>query len=294
MGGCDQPVVHALGDRPPLTSLGIAIISLIAAYYAQLRDCHPLWFAAAMAIFGVSADKVWRGFPFAGANYWRPVLAASTCFRNKKIRVSASYLISIHSGDRYLLVRGNRIPTQFQPVGGVFKATQDTWTKELQQRLGAELDDRFLPDTDSERDLRLRIPGRNLHRFIRWFNRREGRELFPFREFYEELIVTGILKAKTFPYFDCEFVRTCHTGLTFDPHSQLTQIIIAEIYELRPSRDQAREIDQLCANPPEGVAFALASELRQRHFSQGPSADIASTAAWLCEGATPGGDPDRH
>nr|WP_241158244.1 hypothetical protein [Adlercreutzia sp. ZJ138] len=35
--------------------------------------------------------------------------------------MSAAYLFRIKVGGKYLLIRGNRIKDQYQPVGGVYK-----------------------------------------------------------------------------------------------------------------------------------------------------------------------------
>src|SRR5437868_1126300 len=43
-----------------------------------------------------------------------------TKYRNNKIRMSISYLYQIEVQGKYLLVKGHRIPNQFQPVGGVY------------------------------------------------------------------------------------------------------------------------------------------------------------------------------
>ena len=48
-------------------------------------------------------------------------LKCNSVFRDKDIRISISYLFRIKVKGKYLLVRGDRIKNQFQPVGGVYK-----------------------------------------------------------------------------------------------------------------------------------------------------------------------------
>ena len=167
-----------------------------------------------------------------------PTLLAGTRYRFSQIRVSIAYLISIPVEGQQLLVRGHRISTQYQPVGGVFKTRLSEL--ELSRMFNAKPDTRFTPDEKSTRDLRLRVPGKDLHRLLRWFRSREDRELFPWREFYEELVAPGILDATVFAYFDCSYIGTKHLPMKFDRFSQCQQLIIAELYELQPTTQQSR------------------------------------------------------
>ena len=45
-------------------------------------------------------------------------------FYNKLVRLSIAYLIRIKIGNQYLLVRGERLSHQYQPVGGAYKFYQ--------------------------------------------------------------------------------------------------------------------------------------------------------------------------
>ena len=42
-------------------------------------------------------------------------------YRKKEIRLSFSYLFKIQIDGKYLLIKGNRLKNQYQPVGGVYK-----------------------------------------------------------------------------------------------------------------------------------------------------------------------------
>ena len=49
------------------------------------------------------------------------LLGATCAKRDDPIRVSAAYLFRIMVDGRYLLIKGKRIQSQYQPVGGVYK-----------------------------------------------------------------------------------------------------------------------------------------------------------------------------
>lgn len=103
-----------------------------------------------------------------------------------KVRVSAAYLYRIRVDGKFLLIRGGRFPTQFQPVGGVFKVAATGRGKLVE--LGAA-DDNLIPlDTASADDLRIRLEGCRLVSFLKWFESGQGRETSPWREFQEELV----------------------------------------------------------------------------------------------------------
>ncbi|MPZ80451.1 MAG: hypothetical protein GEV28_08670 [Actinophytocola sp.] len=110
--------------------------------------------------------------------------------------------------------------------------------QEMLRRFGALPDTRFTVDQRSKNDLRLRLPGRNLYKLLRWFKSRQDRELFPFREFYEELVRPGIVAREAFGVFDCKYHGLRHLPLRFNSCSQYQQLIVAEIYELRPTDGQ--------------------------------------------------------
>jgi hypothetical protein len=125
--------------------------------------------------------------------------------RNDEIRVSASYLYRIKVDAAYLLVRGRRITHQFQPVGGVYKRYPDS-TGTL-EKLGVKDDTRIPIDDSSREDLRVRVPGKKLLEFMRWYQSREGREVDTWREFQEELLAPGILASDTFPHLYVKHVN---------------------------------------------------------------------------------------
>lgn len=132
--------------------------------------------------------------------------------RNKELRLTIAYLYKIEMNGKYLLVKSNRIANTYQPVGGVYKYFNPEAKKDL-DRIGALTDNNITNDHISEFDLRLKlIKRKNIRKFLKWFFSAEEREWDPWREFYEEMVVSGILPASDFGYIHYELV-----GQHFDP-----------------------------------------------------------------------------
>lgn len=163
--------------------------------------------------------------------------------RNKRIRVSVSYLIRVKVGEKFLLVKGEKI-NQWQPVGGVYKTFKDT--ESALSDLSVKYDDESTPHRPGcERDLRINLPRRNIIKFIRWFESGKEREVGPWREFYEELIETNILPQKEFHFIFARFIRRHRTPIHYSPHFNQDEILIADIYELVPTEGQYAELNRL-------------------------------------------------
>jgi hypothetical protein len=173
-------------------------------------------------------------------------ILTKTIYRNKDIRVSISYLFRIKVGDKYFLVKGNRID-QYAPVGGVFKRYPDSLDTFRKYNV---LDDNFIPiDQSSKDDLRIRIRGVHLVDFIKWFKSGYGREVSAEREFYEELIMTGILDRTLFTFANYKFIKSITEDIKLDVHVGGHQILISEIYELILDANQSAFISSLPTNP---------------------------------------------
>jgi hypothetical protein len=113
-----------------------------------------------------------------------------------KIRVSASYLFRIKIDDQFFLVKGSRYD-QFQPVGGVYKLHESARGALASMHVQ---DDDFVPiDSVSRDDLRIHLPGSKLTSFVRWFESEKGRETGAWREFCEELVLSGSVAADLSP-----------------------------------------------------------------------------------------------
>jgi SMODS-associated NUDIX domain len=198
----------------------------------------------------------------------------------ERVRISASYLYRIKVDAEYLLVRGSRYPNQFQPVGGVFKALPDG--RAYLQAIGA-LDDDLIPiDASSRDDLRIRLPGRHLPEFVRWFDSRRGRESDAWREFHEELIAPGILDANAFPYAYSRYVRRVQHPIRYSAHAQSKELLIADVYELLPTDEQRRELERLKSEGHPSIIWASEEQIRRRGAVPGAASNLSipSTAEW--------------
>jgi hypothetical protein len=262
-------------------NLLVLVASLVYAYINR-DDAYRLTFASVLAgyVFTNLASRV----AILVRDFTWPILLASTIYRWKDIRVSIAYLIAIPVDGEQLLVRGHRITTQYQPVGGVYKTYLTD--AEMNRRFRASPDRRFSPDQTNQQDLRVRVPGRELHKLLRWFKERTNREIFPLREFYEELVRPGILNAEKFPYFDCVYLGMRRLPLRYDRFSQCQQLIIADVYELRPTPEQAQELRALRSRVSAGhpmIYFATREEIITGGSvsPQSTTFDIAPTAPWL-------------
>ena len=170
-------------------------------------------------------------------------MKCNSVFRDKDIRISISYLFRIKVKGKYLLVHGDRIKNQFQPVGGVYKRLPEAI--DFFNKLGIKDDDCIPIDENSENDLRVRVKVKMSQLFLRWYYSGSQREDSVFREFYEELIHTGILTSDRFPYINYRHVYRKQTDIRFVDYFNCYELLIAEIFELIPDKQQEEELIKL-------------------------------------------------
>lgn len=185
----------------------------------------------------------------------------SVRYRSKMVRISAAYLFRIKIDGMYLLVKGSRFP-HYQPVGGVFKVSPKG--QYFLASIGAQDDDLIPIDQTSESDLRIRVRGANLSRFYNWFESRSGREDAPWREFQEELISTSILPSNPFPYIFHEYQGRIVDRIRFSPYANSHEIIMADIYELLPTREQEDALRSTLTAPREEFGWFTSEEISRR------------------------------
>ena len=187
------------------------------------------------------------------------LLKCYTIYRNEEIRVSLSYLYRIKNKDKYLLVKNRKITGQYQPVGGVYKyySTAEKYFNKLgvNQHIGFNYEDEF------KNDLRVKVPSKNLNKFIKWFHSREDRELDPIREFYEELILPGYLSKSLFAYFDYRYINQVTTKIKKSTHFKCNEILIYTIYELLPTEEQKKELDKMMEISTEEYKWVTLEEI---------------------------------
>lgn len=158
-------------------------------------------------------------------------------YRETPIRLSISYLYKIKLDNKYLLVKSQRIPNQYQPVGGVYKTKKGA--NKIFHKLKVLSDDGYAYDNDLKDDLRIRVPGKNVMKFISWFESNTDRENNPQREFREELLDTKILAPRqAFEIIDYNFLERNISKLHFSAHFQCPEILIKDIYEFIPNEEQ--------------------------------------------------------
>lgn len=202
---------------------------------------------------------------------------------NEHVRISASYLFCIRLEDEYLLVRGQRFD-QFQPVGGVYKSHLSSYGE--RNRLGVLNDKLLKPDPVSEGDLRVRVPGKRLVAFVRWFESGRGREIDSWREFHEELVATGILRDDAFHYANYDFISRIYRPLRYSPWAESKELLIADILVLLPTVEQLDALRELKSSSHPDVLWATEDQIRRlgaldRSSSQ--TTRIAETAIWTID-----------
>jgi hypothetical protein len=143
---------------------------------------------------------------------------------------------------KFLLVKGQRID-QYQPVGGVLKVYRDAKAK--LKKMGVEEDSKFPIDPDSIGDLRVMVPWKSIVPFLQWYLEGTGRETSPWREFYEELIETGILSAEKFRTPAFERIGTRIEGVRWSQYFNCYEVLIAELFSLVPTHEQGVELQAL-------------------------------------------------
>ena len=94
-------------------------------------------------------------------------------YRNaKKIRFSCAYLFRICINGKYFLVKDEQGRNTFQPVGGVYKYTDDSFF----EKTHAVQCMRFGNDSDLDCDLRIIVPRGKVSKFFKWYKKEIGRE----------------------------------------------------------------------------------------------------------------------
>jgi hypothetical protein len=202
-------------------------------------------------------------------------------YRSSKIRLSMSYLYRINVDGRYLLVRGSRFSDQFQPVGGVFKLLPEGHA--ALHELGT-VDDDLLPiDETSRNDLRVRLPASSVYEFMKWYESGSGREVDPWREFYEELVAPGLLKAETFPWIMTRKIRRVHNPIRYSDYAQSLEVLVADVYELIPTAAQSEALRALLSSESSDICWATEHDIDRRGFrpESATLTRISETASWV-------------
>lgn len=200
-------------------------------------------------------------------------------YPKEDIRVSISYLYRIKIDGKYLMVKSNRIPGQYQPVGGVYKKYESA--NKYLEKLNVKDDNGFRIDADNKDDLRIRVPSKSLNKFIKWFKNREDRELDPIREFHEELVNEGILSKDAFQYFSYRFIRLKKNPIKYSEHFKCNEILLSNIYELLPNSVQLIELRELLSKENDYYRWFTYDEIEHLGHTISREYRISPTAKWI-------------
>lgn len=201
-----------------------------------------------------------------------------TIYFNSDIRLSAAYLFKIEYNGKYLLVLNGRF-AKYQPVGGVYKrhpSSEGAFNQlgiQFMNDTGIQIDDK------NRMDLRGRVKGRQVLKFLAWFDSKRNRETDQYREFYEELIATSILPVDQFRIINTEFLGAIPRRIAKNTWGK-QEIKIHEIYKLNPTADQETALKQLfdCSNSGEYIWVTESEILEKRHFSKAGSSSELTLA----------------
>ena len=176
----------------------------------------------------------------------------------KNIRFSCAYLFRIKIDNKYLLVKDEQGRQLFQPPGGVYKYTDDSFFNNVH----AIQCTRFGYSDDLDCDLRLIIPRKYVRRFKKWYSKEIGRENPDnlYREFREEILdrISAINDSvfKTIKYEFCG--RRMDVSRYGENH---IQVHYADIVELIPTPEQLKELLFLTEHESDVYCFATESEI---------------------------------
>lgn len=162
-------------------------------------------------------------------------------YKNKRIRLSFAYLIRIRVNNKYLLVKSGHDRQLYGPVGGVYHIEH---TEYVYHKLG------FVRDKTpgDSTDIRGTILGKSIKKFIKWFDRKENREITPNREFEEEIINSGIAPKELFLDLDFKFIGTHYRGIEYDSFYKIDELCRFDIYELILNEQQIQYFEKAKKN----------------------------------------------
>lgn len=218
---------------------------------------------------GLMASAIWCAIDRFWNNRNRlAILVKTKLMRDKPVRISAAYLFRIIVKGRYLLIRGGRIATQFQPVGGVYKYFESS-SGDL-NRMGVSPDDKMKTAKTDPKDLRVQLPAKNVTAFLDWFDSKKGREVAVLREFNEELVAEGYLPEYSSEGFSPEFIKGCERKLAYSTYLGIDEILVHDIFEIHLTEEEQSHLEELVSsNPSCGLALVDKDDIDKGTFSVG-------------------------
>ncbi|WP_214112947.1 SMODS-associated NUDIX domain-containing protein [Aequorivita echinoideorum] len=245
----------------------LAIGYLIYRYFFlnPVTDFHKeILVAFAIAIITACLMGIYETIKCQGKYFWI-ALKCSLLIPNKKVYVSLSYLlrIKIQGNELYFLVKGSKI-NQYQPVGGVYKLVGN---KDIYKDWEA------YPKSDikNPKDLRFFVRAKHIPNIIQWFKSRKDREIGVWREFFEELVETKILKPENFKTIRAEYLGTHENILNKQNRfsDETYHTLIYDIFQIELNQDQLNQFNNLLdANRfTEKYAFVTKDEIEKECFN---------------------------
>lgn len=176
----------------------------------------------------------------------------------KNIRFSCAYLFRICINNKYFLVKDEQGRNTFQPVGGVYKYTDDS----ILEKTNAFQCMRFGTNSDLDCDLRIIVPRNKVGKFKRWYKSEKGRETQEnlYREFQEEIIdrIDGVDPA----LFGEIKYRCCGSHIEVQRMGENDlQIRMADIVELIPTPKQTKFFCDLMLHENSVYCFATKEDI---------------------------------
>lgn len=199
-------------------------------------------------------------------------------YRNKNIRLSFAYLFRIEVDGKFLLVRGHRMPNQYQPVGGVYKVYDEGKSFLNQIR---SVSDTAMGNMNETDDLRLQVKGKDYFKFLDWFESMRDREYDPRREFEEELIDTGILPADEFQKLRYRKVWVHNAGVTYSQPLRTHEVVYADVFEIKLSDTQKQIIRDTVQEDSNNICLASPDEMRCRRYGDSVQMNLGNNTPWL-------------
>jgi hypothetical protein len=257
----------------------IAIVLLLTLLLSIVSPTSPAFSIASGAV--VSLAVVLIDATVENGRHLRLAWYAFTNHR-RHVRVSVSYLFRIRVDDEYLLVKSARYD-QFGPVGGVYK-----YNPSARGSFGSleVKDDDFLPvDSASRSDLRVRVKGRHLLGFFKWFESGKNREIGGWREFYEELLASGVLPPDVFSTISYDHLKRIYRPLRYSTYAQSKELLVADIFELIPTEPQLDVLRSLRAAGDTRVVLVTEEQIKRRGAvkGQGIHLKIGDHAVWTID-----------
>jgi SMODS-associated NUDIX domain len=214
----------------------------------------------AISVSLLSAALIWLYENRKDLKLWYQSL--SPFYSKPELRLSIAYLFQIEHHGKYLLVRNARDQNHaFQPVGGVYKYYPGIAGNDF-LCIGVLPDDNMPIDNGNNADLRVLLKHRRkLPFFLEWFSKEKDREVDPWREFYEELVSSGILPVEFFPHIQYKKIGTHRTGIQYAQKFKMDEFLLAEIFELLPTVPQQEKLKELQTGNHNDIIWATRDEI---------------------------------